>query len=160
MYQENYLFDRQKTIGKKGEGIFYKFFSSFNKVIDVSENAKFQPYDIDFIVNDKYYVELKTSTTIQKNQAITIELITNKDANKKGWFLSSRADVFFFLDIKNMIFYACRADELRELYNKNAYLSFEYKSKEYENGTEKISVLCYIPLQDIKKLKSFKCWEC
>lgn len=41
MYQENYLFDRQKTIGKKGEGIFYKFFSSFNKVIDVSENAKF-----------------------------------------------------------------------------------------------------------------------
>lgn len=162
MDKGNNLFYRQKKKGKDGEKIFYNFFSEFNKVIDVSENEKFQSCDIDFIVNDKYYIELKTSATIEKNKAITIELITNKKENKKGWFLSSRADVFFFLDINNLIFYACRADELRELYqqNKPFYFPFDYKTKEFQNGEEKTSVLCYIPLEDIKKLKSFKSWEC
>lgn len=73
-----------------------------------------------------FTVELKTSYSLARNNCITIELISNREKNKNGWFNMSKAEVFCFYDINNNIFYACLADELRELYFKYKNL---YKTK-------------------------------
>lgn len=152
------LFDKQKVIGKAGERIFKDFFNG-QKIQDVSEDKETQVNDdYDFIMNG-LKIELKSSNTIADYDSITIEVYTDYDKRKIGWLYKSSADVFCFLDLKNLIIYACKAEELRQFYEdtKGKYKYKIYKAREYENSIEKSSLLCFIPLMDLQQ--NIQSWQ-
>lgn len=154
------LFEKQKSVGEIGEKEFLQYFDS-NLIKDVRDIEEYQNKDIDFIVNG-FTVELKSSKNISNYNSITIELISNKEKNKKGWFITSQAEIFCFFDLENKIIYGCKSEDLRKWYRENIddIKTLEYKSREYKTAKEKISLLAFIPLDRMEReIKSFRKWS-
>ena len=98
-----FLFD--KKIGKTGETAVINYYTKQGaSIIDVSEDKTFQKMDIDLIINNEF-VEVKTQSSINKRQEITLELETSYYDNLyvKGWFFSTEANILIFFDRFNNI---------------------------------------------------------
>ena len=86
-------FKKQNIEGKKGEEDFVKYCKNHNiDIVDVSDDEQYQKIDVDFILNNKFYTELKTDNLIHKTNNFPIELIHHrKTGNKQGWFYYCQA---------------------------------------------------------------------
>lgn len=143
-YNKNTTFTADKRKGKIGESAVKNYYLSKGlEVIDVSEDKIFQRADIDLIVNDKY-LEVKTQSSINKSQKITLELETNYYDNLyiKGWFFTTEANTLVFFDKEKNIAYNIDTNELREIY-KEYINDFDiyYFDEDY-----KVSKLAYISI--------------
>lgn len=150
-YNKNNSFYTEKRKGKIGESAVKNYYLSKGfEVIDVSEDKIFQRADIDLIINDKY-LEVKTQSSLNKSQKITLELETNyyDDLYIKGWFFTTEANTLVFFDKENNIAYNISTDELREIYNNYTdKIDIYYFDEDY-----KVSKLAYISI-DLLKEKS------
>ena len=89
-------------------------------------------------------------------------MISNIEKNKKGWFITSQAEIFCFFDLENKIIYACKSEDLRKWYRENIddIKTLEYKSREFKTAKEKLSLLAFIPLDRMEReIKSFRKWS-
>jgi len=85
-------FDERDAIGRSGEIDFIRYCQQRSlRVVDVTQDKKYQKIDVDFIVNG-YYVELKTDNLIYKTGNFPIELIHHrKTGDRQGWYYYTEA---------------------------------------------------------------------
>lgn len=148
-------FIKSKNIGKKGESAVIEYYISKGKnVIDVSEQREFQKIDVDLIIDDEF-IEVKTQSSINKNQKLTLELEINKndDVYCLGWFYQTEANILIFYDKFTNTAYSIRTAELRELFNKHSNeFDIYYFDEEY-----KVSKLAFVNIDFLKNnAKSFE----
>ena len=159
---KNFIYDKKR--GKIGEQKVADFFIQQGcSVIDVSENADFQKLDIDLIVDDEF-VEVKTQSSINKNNKITLELETNygDELFVQGWFNYTESNILVFYDRVSETAYHINTNELKNIYQ-------EYKDrKEYKkyfniydfDEEYKVSTLAFVDLEFLKKIsKSLKIYK-
>ena len=148
-------FIKSKNIGKKGESAVVEYYTSIGKnVIDVSEQREFQKIDVDLIIDDEF-IEVKTQSSINKNQKLTLELEINKNDNVYclGWFYKTEANILIFYDKFTDTAYSIKTAELRELFNKHSNeFDIYYFDEEY-----KVSKLAFVSIDFLKNnAKSFE----
>lgn len=106
---------------KKQENIWIKkvfaFLDKNNlKYEDVSENSSYYKDDIDVIILGKdknIMIEIKVDDIIWKTENFFLETVSNKAKDTEWCFLSSKADIWFYIDTKKQIFYAFPLDKTR-----------------------------------------------
>lgn len=159
---KNFIHDKRR--GKIGEQKVADFFIQKGcSVIDVSENADFQKLDIDLIVDDEF-VEVKTQSSINKNNKITLELETNygDELFVQGWFNYTESNILVFYDRVNETAYHIDTNELKSIYQ-------EYSNrKEYQkyfniydfDEEYKVSTLAFVDLEFLKNIsKTLKIYK-
>lgn len=92
------------------------------EVEDTSENPKFQSKDIDMIITDKdkdkdysFSVEVKRDSNINITGNFFIEIYTNVETEKVGWFTKCEADFLYYINSKSNVAYVFKPDELRRV---------------------------------------------
>ena len=91
--EKNNSFEKQVKIGTKGEKAFEDYCKNHNiDYVDVTKDEKYQKIDVDFILNNSYYAEVKTDNLIHKTNNFPIELIHHrKTGDKEGWYYYCKA---------------------------------------------------------------------
>jgi hypothetical protein len=83
------------------------------KVKDVSDNPNYWKQDIDLIVNDKITIEVKWDSLLSSTGNLFIELVSDIDKNKDGWFRFCKADYLAYGAAEDKIFLIFKFDELK-----------------------------------------------
>ena len=119
------------------------------KVIDVSNNPHYWKKDIDlFAMNPEGIItsiEVKWDSVINKTGNIFIELQTDLNNQKKGWYQICEAEYLYYGDSVNKQFYKIEMAQLRAYINENKD-SLEVRRAVERNGS-KISEGYIIPIE-------------
>lgn len=114
-------FHTDNEIGNKGENAIFNFLSTYPStiaIIDVTKDAWFQQFDIDFLWQDTEYnifkIEVKTDTLADKTGNMVYEIWSDKRTHSKGCFEKTEADYIFYYLINSRILYVFNTKELRE----------------------------------------------
>ena len=126
------------------------------RVKDVSKNPSYFYKDIDLIVTNPEtavvkYIEVKADSKMAKTGNIFIELVSNKETARKGWYYYSEADYLYYMDMVNSIIYWCEFEQLRSYLGSRIQ---EYQVKEaydfYKDGTiKKVTQGIAVPVSDL-----------
>lgn len=90
--QPDYYSDIE-TYGKFGEEIFLSDYDNL-KIKDVRNSKFYQQADVDFIVNDKWFVEVKVDTVALKTGNLAFEVISH---GSLGWSSVTQADFVYIV---------------------------------------------------------------
>ena len=82
-----------ETYGKFGEDLFLEDYKNLS-IKDVRKSKFYQQVDIDFIVNDKWFVEVKVDTVALKTGNLAFEVISH---NSLGWSSITQADFIYIV---------------------------------------------------------------
>ena len=93
---------------------------------------------------------MKWDSIISNNGNFFIELVTDVEKDKPGWFNYTEADFIFYGDSKNKLFYVFRTDDMRKYLDSIDYQTRTSKENRYD-GSEKISKGAIIPIEDYRK---------
>ena len=114
-------FHTDNEIGNKGENAIFNFLSTYpstTAIIDVTKDAWFQQFDIDFLWQDTEYnifkIEVKTDTLADKTGNMVYEIWSDKRTHSKGCFEKTEADYIFYYLINTRMLYIFNTKELRE----------------------------------------------
>lgn len=114
-------FHSDNEIGNKGENAIFNFLSTYlstTAIIDVTKDAWFQQFDIDFLWQDTEYnifkIEVKTDTLADKTGNMVYEVWSDKRTHSKGCFEKTEADYIFYYLINSRTLYVFNTKELRE----------------------------------------------
>lgn len=101
-------FATSAKVGEVGETAFIAFMKAnwpAVKVEDVSGNDDYRWKDIDFILHypsgKKVTVEVKTDTN-DWSPNFAMEVVANQEKGRKGWFVTSEADVLAYLFVNGL----------------------------------------------------------
>ena len=113
-------FHSDNEIGNKGENAIFNFLSiypSTTAIIDVTKDAWFQQFDIDFIQQDIFHninkIEVKTDRLADKTGNMVYEIWSDKRVHSKGCFEKTEADYIFYYLINTRILYIFKTIDLR-----------------------------------------------
>ena len=119
-------FHTDNEIGNKGENAIFNFLSTYHSttaIIDVTKDAWFQQFDIDFLWQDTEYnifkIEVKTDTLADKTGNMVYEIWSDKRTHSKGCFEKTEADYIFYYLINTRMLYIFNTKELREWVSKH-----------------------------------------
>lgn len=101
---------------------------------DVSDLPEYQSKDIDLVVTDKDYsftVEVKRDSNINITGNFFIEIYTNVETEKVGWFTKCKADFLYYIDSKSNMAYVFKPDELRRVVKNHTTRFTRKKVKDY-----------------------------
>ena len=86
-----------------------------NKVIeDVTDIPSYWSKDIDLInYSDNISIEVKWDAVMKSSQNLFIELCSDVESNKQGWFNFCLADLLYYGDAVQKIFYIFKFEELK-----------------------------------------------
>lgn len=109
-------------IGKQGEMLFAQIMTQRGyKVVDTTDIASYQKYDIDFILTSSATgltrsFEVKYDTRINRTNNLYLELtnIHSKQWGGQGWWLHCNADYLAYGDYHTKKFYVFELKELKE----------------------------------------------
>lgn len=127
--------------------------SNSYKVVDRRNDRRYWKKDIDLTVErdgKRQDIEVKWDSIISNNGNFFIELVTDVEKNKPGWFNYTEADFIFYGDSKNKLFYVFRTDDMRKYLDSTDYEIRTSKENRYD-GSEKISKGAIIPIEDYRK---------
>jgi hypothetical protein len=117
---KQYNFRERDNFAKKGTSHIIKYLESqkeVKRVIDVSEDIEYQQQDIDLLVelegSSNTSIEVKVDGQINRTGNFFLETISNDRKNTLGCFMYSRADEFYYYDIKGDILYIFGLEEAR-----------------------------------------------
>ena len=116
----------QKSKGDTGQLLVKQYLQTRgHKVKDLSNNPEYWAKDIDFLVDDTFYMQLKTDYRCGKtgNLFLQHELEYFLGDTKEGWFHTSGANYLLYLDIRNGILYLYRLEKLREYVRTHKVIS-------------------------------------
>ena len=101
MQTKQYDFETQRKVGQEGEALLDQWLSPSYKVLDVSDNLKYQQSGIDRIVTRSdgsiITVEYKLDIAARRTGNLFFETVSNDKAKIPGWGWSSQADYWIFL---------------------------------------------------------------
>ena len=152
-------FEKASYYGNKGERAALELLERNGFTTqDVSSNPNFFTAG-DIIAtknNQNYFIEVKTDTTAHITQNLVIELTSNKEAERDGWFHTSTADKFFFYLIGSNEMVILDGAELRTYYKKALVRIIE--TTQCDNCyTYKTGVIGLLSISELQKLcKSFR----
>ena len=127
------------------------------QVIDRTEDNNYWIRDIDFTAikdNRTFEIEVKYDTRISKSNNLYLELIPDIQKNKLGWAQYTEADIIFYGDANNLIFYVFAVDDMRRFLNehKEKYETRIATDYNYHDGSiYKQSVGAVVPLPIFKQ---------
>lgn len=103
--------------GRQAEVMVANAFRSMGyDVMDMTKNIKFWHDDIDLLIFDRdgtqHQFEVKGDWTIGRTDNVVLELTSKVGGD--GWFITSKASHFAFVDMQNSVAYIARAGELRQ----------------------------------------------
>lgn len=114
-------FHSDNEIGNKGENAIFNFLSTYpstTAIIDVTKDAWFQQFDIDFLWQDIEYnifkIEVKTDTLADKTGNMVYEIWSDKRFYTLGCFEKTEADYIFYYLINTNILYIFNTQKLRK----------------------------------------------
>jgi hypothetical protein len=120
-------FSDDNAIGKRGEEIFRKCLEKWNcKYTDVSEDARYQEQDIDFIVESRKVdgktvtVEVKNDQRIAETGNIFFETMSNVDYSTEGCFKKTKAELMAIVSESERLIYFVGTEILRKYINENS----------------------------------------
>jgi len=141
---QTYDFDEQRNIGDIGETLFCEYQGGM--LTPYAEFPKLQHSGIDMFV-DGHSIDIKTQRHSHRETGnIPIEVYSNLEQHKQGWYFTSKADAFVILFLNEShdglypnayILYNNGAmrefvgggySEWREIHSKNDYVSPAYHS--------------------------------
>lgn len=101
MMTDQYNFDTQRKLGKKGEAFLDRWLVSHYNVLDVSENLMYQQSGIDRLVKRQdgsvITIEYKCDLAAKRTGNLFFETISNDRSSTPGWGWTSQADYWIFL---------------------------------------------------------------
>ncbi len=101
MQTRQYDFDTQRKVGQEGETFLDQWLSPTYKVLDVSENLKYQQSGIDRVVTrpdgSVITIEYKFDMAAKRTGNLFFETVSNDKEFIPGWGWSSQADYWIFL---------------------------------------------------------------
>jgi hypothetical protein len=101
MQAKQYDFDTQRNVGQEGESFLDRWLSPKYKVLDVSEDLKYQRSGVDRIVTRSdgsiITVEYKCDMAAKRTGNLFFETVSNDKERIPGWGWSSQADYWIFL---------------------------------------------------------------
>ena len=101
MLTRQYDFDTQRKVGQEGETFLDQWLSSTYKVLDVSEDLKYQQSGIDRVVTrpdgSVITIEYKFDMAAKRTGNLFFETVSNDKEFIPGWRWSSQADYWIFL---------------------------------------------------------------
>lgn len=125
-------------------------------VIDVSDNPSYWSQDIDLLVNDdgnEFSVEVKWDKVISKSGNLYLEILTDIDKNKAGWFQICNADFLYYGDSKNKLYYIFEMAQLRQFVNENKQNLEQRCAADFFKGVlTKRSIGYLVPLEKVKDI--------
>ena len=135
-----------------GEENAYKYLVQQGyEVEDVSKNPEYWDQDIDLIAtkdDEQMCVEVKWDSRIHQTGNMFIEISSNLEEGKDGWFLFCRADYLFYGDSINRIFYIIKMDDLREYLQQNQTEQRNAPDYRYNGTIRKRSRGEIVPIDD------------
>lgn len=115
------IWNKQKSKGDFGEYLVKQYLlRKGHKVQDLSNNPDYWEVDIDFLVDEQFYCEVKSDYVTGRTGNLFLEYqILYKNGKKAdGYFNKSKAEYLFYLDMKNKILHCYNFAELREYVEK------------------------------------------
>jgi len=101
MQTKEYDFETQRKVGQGGETFLDQWLSPTYKVLDVSEDLKYQQSGIDRLVTRSdgsvVTIEYKLDMVAKRTGNIFFETVSNDKERIPGWGWSSQADYWIFL---------------------------------------------------------------
>ena len=85
-------------------------------VEDVTQNPAYYRLDIDLIATrdgEQHTIEVKWDRRMSQTGNMFIETTSSIEEGKEGWFMFCKADLLYYGDSVNRIFYIIRMDDLR-----------------------------------------------
>jgi hypothetical protein len=111
-------FSKSKQAGDVGETLLDSYFSTDNHILTVPLVTE-KEFGIDRVFLTKEFgilhkVEYKTDARAADTGNLFLEIWSNKEAKKKGWLHTSKADIFMFYVPGNEIIYEVRGIDLEQ----------------------------------------------
>lgn len=121
--------------GKVGEDEFIKLAGKAGWIVqDTSNDPKYWKQDVDFIITDKEgidrKIEIKWDYRIHQTNNFFIETVSSVRINSDGWIKKTKAEMIFYGDAKNRIFYCFNPIDMLEYCDKHKPRVVEWYNKE------------------------------
>lgn len=128
--------------------------SGYN-VVDTTDNPDYWYQDIDFIAEqggEQTTIEVKWDSCIARTGNMFIELISDIDNAKDGWYKFCKADYIFYGDSKNNLFYVFKLTDLKAFISENTDLPTKKSADRALNGEiKKVGIGLLVPIRRLQK---------
>lgn len=124
--------------GKQGEVLVQRYLEAHNwKVINLTNCKDFFSKDIDFLIqkeNEKHYIEVKFDYRIADTGNMFIEISTDLDNKKDGWFKFTQAEFIWYGDKQNNLFYVFLLADLKKYIQEQEKILPTRKAADYDEN--------------------------
>ena len=136
-----------------GEKELKRYFRELGiKYEDVTNNCKYWGKDIDFIT-PAATIEVKWDSKLSATGNIFIETVSNTEKDKPGWFNICEADLIYYGDAVNKLFYIFKREQLAQYIEENKdNLKVKTAPDYYRGRVVKHSKGYVIPVKDLEQL--------
>lgn len=126
------------------------------KVKNLTACKDFFSKDIDFLIErdqERFYIEIKWDTRIKHTGNMFIEVSTDIENNKDGWYNYCEADFIFYGDALNKLFYVFRLQDLKEFIKGDYKRLQQRKAADYTiyGRVKKVSQGLLVPIEELRK---------
>lgn len=156
MYRNKDSFNEQNRISKPAVDAIIKSFQAWDHwlVVDTQNNKRYQEKDIDIILDDIIFIEVKFDTKMYNTGNLYCENVSCVEVGSKGWLWKSEADLIYYCEYKPNDLCVChifKLDELRNYVNENHPRLI--KHWDYSDRKTKSAYLVHI--DKVKKFESY-----
>lgn len=156
-------FEEALAAGKIGENMGMELMNNLGfEVTDTSKNPEYYAKDIDFLATlgeIDMQVEVKSDAQMGKTGNAVIELISNKETNRPGWYYYTEASHLFYVDITNSLIHSVRVNELKDYYEKNKNRLQIKDLHNWEQGIYyKESRIALVPIVELQDFPHYACY--
>lgn len=123
-------------------------------VQDTSNNPSYYGKDIDILAsrNGKTIaVEVKWDNRIHSTGNMFVEFLTDRELLKDGWFKFCCADLIYYGDSHNSLFYVLSLDDLKQYVELNDPQQRKAADTNSNGVIKKVSEGYLVPIEDFKK---------
>lgn len=126
------------------------------KVKNLTACQDFFSKDIDFLIErdqERFYIEVKWDTRIKHSGNMFIEVSTDIEKNKDGWFKFCEADFIFYGDALQNLFYVFRLQDLKEFIKEDYKRLQQRKAADYNayGQVRKVSQGLLVPIEKLRE---------
>lgn len=148
-------FNKQNEISKPSVKAVIESLESWHWLVkDVEDSKYFQSIDVDLVVDDCKYVEVKYDTRMRQTGNLFIENISCCEVMSKGWFQKTRADQIYYIEAKKNEYDVCHIfnmDELRDYVQNEKPIAkriYDYQDRKWKEAY-------LVSIDKVKKFPSY-----
>lgn len=140
-----------------GEQKAYDYFTRFGwEVVNLTKCSDFFGKDIDFLIrqgNEQHYIEVKWDGRIHQTGNMFVEIQTDIDEQKDGWFRFCAAEFIFYGSEHEDLFYVFRLADLKQFIKEQMGRLEERKAADYDwkGQVRKVSEGILVPIDKFRE---------